>query len=396
MKRYKTQLIFIAVALIGLQIYGGTSFVNSWQNRESWVRSEGFAENFNRLQEEGNVLEGYFSGNDLKEFTNTFGEKPTLKNIRVFSLTVRRSMNEWNLTGFQHSEFSNLGVSTLNTIFFAAALMNGFLYFFWDMRSRFAQFLFSSKFKRKDILKTKLLLMLATLTISFVVATFLKHLIIFTSIPSPYMNLTFTQVLPGIGWNLLYLIALTIFGMFFGIIMGQMATGFISLFGFAGFLMAIVNGIGQLQELSNRRSGQVGQTFISSINNTFLDVTYGSGSLPSWIWPIVTLICFSFFIFYSYPKITLDQTDEYLMMPSLRKPTLLIAIIGSAFIGFTNFMKFWTMRGDQWVELTTRESLTSSIIPTIVLPIIVGLVVYFFIYRLKGVQMILGRVKKTA
>jgi len=408
-KRYRLFIGAVCILILGVQLYSARTFVNEWDLSYQWLNSSQFVDDIAWQMAdvpEDAPLRFFQMQDEASSFERQFGDEVSLANIRTFRLSLRKDAPEWNLTGFTElfPQGSN-GVTTQGTSFgtygvfiIFGTMLVGFLFFYLDTRTRFIQFLFSSRFKRLDILQAKILLLFAPLSLAFIISQIIKYLIIFNRIPSPYMNIGFSDVLPSLIFNTLYLVALLSFGAFFGVIMGQVATGIFSMIGFALFIIYGMGGASQLYFILNRPF-ENNRTFslLNGIVVNYLDVAIGNGLPVSYITVILISLVFLGIVFYAYPKLSLENTGEYLLLPQLRRLTLALTIVGSTFIGWTVPMQEarWEANG-RWVELSVAESLTSSLRTAIIAPILMGLLIYFFIYGKKGLQKIQNlRIKKT-
>lgn len=236
-----------------------------------------------------------------------------------------RNPQKITVTTVEHSGFifalkASLGQAftfNLFTIFFIIA---GFALCFWDYKSNFTLLLFSSGYRRKDLLKSKIKTSLFPLLAFSVVAMGVNLAILYARIPHQYINYPFEKLF---ALHLCVLVIATVnyfIGLFVGLIVGQVLTGLLSLCGFYfGLTLILENILNLAGYLSGQKQGTA-------------DNLYGIfDSYAGWLVISIILIIIGIILYFAaqkaYQHLSLEERNNYLLFPKLRIPLIVFATL---------------------------------------------------------------------
>ncbi|MFD2728707.1 hypothetical protein [Enterococcus camelliae] len=242
--------------------------------------------------------------------------------------------------------------------FFLFFIIAGFINCFIDYKTNFVVLLFGSKFSRKRIIRTKIIMGTIAITLSATAAILGNLAIVYARIPHQYINISLTYLLAFHGCMLLIGLLLYFIALLAGTVCGQYITGIGSLIGFIFGLSLIVNSA--TEYLSYLNSGSAGN------DNYYVRNLYGL--YPSYqAWGIMSLgIVLLIILLYQttvhlYPKLSLENRNQFILYPKLRWPLTIFASLFSAFAATWVMSYTRANLDDQSYQLIIRDQLISAV-----------------------------------
>ncbi|KRM28567.1 ABC transporter permease [Schleiferilactobacillus harbinensis] len=250
-------------------------------------------------------------------------------------------------------------------IYFLTAIVLGCLMTFWDQFSGFNRLLFSSGARRRQILAMKVRLYLPVLLIGYLLGAVISYAIIRSGVPHDYLIFYWRSLFLYLPIFIIQLIAAFAAGSLFGIVIGQplplvITLGFLGISA-GGFSIHVMYWLGM-----NTRVNYDRITSTPWFNYAF------------WLFFAILFIglCVAF-----YPRISLENSHQYLLIPQLR-PWVLAAFtiyvpavtedwlfagqhaISMAITGIAVFsFLYWYLYRPQWLGRKSTQSANHSQTP---------------------------------
>ena len=342
-KRAKPIVLSLGILLILISVFIGFNSTKNWHREQNFIHSQEARDQYNsylaaQKTEEDDVNKKYKETKDYQgsvdyaenqdagiflKFDSKTGkfhiQSQTFKEfygyIRAKLFYTRSALD---LTNFRYL-FTSRNVFrgfTLISLFFIVA---GFLVSFLNYKTNFLQILFSSGYKRKQILKSSILTSLIPLLLMAITAVSINLVILYSRIPHQYINYPLDKIIFYQFCILLVAICYYFLGFFSGTILGQGITGALSLIGFVFGLELIKQNI-----FNNKNDGIYYQSFFVRFD------TYSHWLILDGF-VILTTFLFYFSAQYFYQRLSLEEKGNYLLFPKFRLPISLVAGIFTAY-----------------------------------------------------------------
>lgn len=353
-KRAKPIVLSLGILLILISVFIGFNSTTNWHRRQNFIHSQEARDHYNsylaaQKTEEDDVNKKYKETKDYQgsvdyaenqnagiflKFDSKTGkfhiQSQTFKEFYGYIRTkLFYTRGALDLTNFSYL-FTSRNVFrgfTLISLFFIVA---GFLVSFLNYKTDFLQILFSSGYKRKQILKSSILTSLIPLILMAITAVSINLVILYSRIPHQYINYPLDKIIFYQFCILLVAICYYFLGFFSGTILGQGITGALSLIGFVFGLELIKQNI--LDILNN--------VFNNILNNKNDGIYYQSffvrfDTYSHWLildgFVILTTFLFYFSAQYFYQRLSLEERGNYLLFPKFRFPISLVAGLFTAY-----------------------------------------------------------------
>lgn len=343
-KRAKPIVLSLGILLILISVFIGFNSTTNWHRSQNFIHSQEARDHYNsylgtQKAEEDNVNKKYKETKDYQgsvdyaenqnagiflKFDSKTGkfhiQSQTFKEfygyIRAKLFYTRSALD---LTNFRYL-FTSRNVFrgfTLISLFFIVA---GFLVSFLNYKTNFSQILFSSGYKRKEILKSTIITSLIPLILMTITAITINLFILYSRIPHQYINYPLDKIIFYQFCILSVAICYYFLGLFSGIILGQVITGILSLSGFVfGLELIKQNILDILNNIFNKKNdGIYYQSFFVRFD-TYLHWLILVGFI------ILTTFLFYFSAQYFYQRLSLEEKGNYLLFPKFRLPISLVA-----------------------------------------------------------------------
>lgn len=384
-KRARPIILSLGLLLMVVSVFVGYNSTNNWHKDQNFIHSNKAKENYNLFVQEQKTLEekintkyqsskdyqkasdyGYNNGAQLIHFDKRTGKfSIEYESFKSFYGYIRTKLfHNHGLANLINSGYivstTNIyrGLSLISLIF----LIVGFLISFLDYKTNFVLLLFSSGYRRSDILKSSILTSLVPLIVLSIIAIGINITILYSSIPLHYINYPLNKI---IFYHLCLLIVAIFYyfvGLFSGIIFGQVFTAIISLIGFIfGLELIKTNLLDLFDAIFHKQNSGV---YDSSLFSRFDSGLY-------WLILVVITIMLTFTIYFSsrffYNKLSLEERGNYILFPNLRLPISIVAAL------FTSY----SLSGNLGLSNKYSTVSTSSLLRD---NIIYGLIIFFITF----------------
>ena len=349
-KRAKPIVLSLGILLILISVFIGFNSTTNWHRRQNFIHSQEARDHYNsylgtQKAEEDNVNKKYKETKDYQgsvDYADNQNAGIFLKfdsktgKFHIQSQTFKeyygyiRAKLFYTRSAFDLTNFSYLFTSrnvfrgfTLISLFFIVA---GFLVSFLNYKTNFSQILFSSGYKRKEILKSSIITSLIPLILMTITAITINLFILYSRIPHQYINYPLDKIIFYQFCILSVAICYYFLGLFSGIILGQVITGILSLSGFVfGLELIKQNILDILNNIFNKKNdGIYYQSFFVRFD-TYLHWLILVGFI------ILTTFLFYFSAQYFYQRLSLEEKGNYLLFPKFRLPISLVAGLFTAY-----------------------------------------------------------------
>ncbi|WEG72492.1 ABC transporter permease subunit [Vagococcus intermedius] len=332
-QRYKIYLLLMLALVLGFAVMNSQTGVKNWQAEyhNEKVAKNTFEEQIKYSKADTSPEEKHpgevmlYHGEGKKE-TYTKDFKEFRDHQLQFYLT-----NEIYGSGNGYIYFSqNI------TVYLVCAIVVGFLTFFLDYKTGFNTLLFSSRFKRGDIFKTKLILIGGGFFIVVIAAKTIALLNLWWQIPMEYFKVDMGQALLGVLASSILTVTVYLTSCLAGIVLAEWVTGLltISLFWFS--LLFLNNALTELvavvrYELLGRKLEDAlnSRTFLMRVEEIYQGYQFNWKLLLLSVVISLIMLVISFSLF---NKQDLTHNGEYLAFSFLRKPTVILLV---TYITFT-------------------------------------------------------------
>lgn len=357
-KRNKLVVMGLSLLLIGYSILFTATGIHRWQENYKYQHSEQIKKDYanyltKQQEQEIQVNETYKKFGDAKDFqqyvyehglqgvltyhkeTDSYKlETSSFKDYSYRDLNLVPNSAESGLAKIYHSGYFLIGNGMFsgligNDLLFFFAMM-GFLTGFLDYKTNFLTVLFSSKFKRKAILNTKVQLILTLTIVSVLLAMVLNIGGYYLMIPHQYLNINLEQLVAFQGSLLAVGVMVYFLSLFGGIICGQSVTGGFSIIAFYGLSTIMLQHL--IRFLRPKDT-------ISMLGNGF-DIYTLFPRLVDWL--IISSGCLLlagivyYLAKYFHEKLSLENRNHYILIPSLRLPISLFSSLYTTIVLFEN------------------------------------------------------------
>lgn len=384
-KRARPIVLSLGLLLMIVSIFVGYSSTNNWHKDQNFIHSNKAKENYNFFVQQQKTLEdkinkkyqsskdyqkasdyGYNNGAQLIQFDKRTG-KFSIKydSFKNFYGYIRAKLfHNHGLANLINSRYivstTNIyrGLSLLSLIF----LIVGFLISFLDYKTNFVLLLFSSGYRRNDILKSSILTSLVPLIGLSIIAIGINLTILYSSIPLQYINYPLSKIFLYHLCLLIVAIFYYFVGLFSGIIFGQVFTAIISLIGFIfGLELIKTNFLDLFDAIFHKQNYEI---YDASLFSRFDSGFY-------WLIFVVITIIFTFMIYFGsrffYNRLSLEERGNYILFSNLRLPISFVAAL------FTSY----SLSGNLGLSNKYNTFSTSSLIRD---NIIHGLIIFFITF----------------
>lgn len=237
--RYKPLLIFLSILVLGIYCFQTANGITTWKNNYQYFQSDDAIKDFERQIEESYEFDDV-NGGQLFLYYNLEKEQTIytsdFSQYKDYSLKIFNSKSDANQQAYNSYVYYNEHF----LIFLIIFISSGVLLFLYDLKSNFTSALFSSKFKRSDIYRQKILLVGGTLASSLLVGKIFSFICYHLLIPKVFFNISIQQHLLSTlsGWATLVSIFLlsSLIGILFGDWLFGVGTIIVLFFTFSSFL----------------------------------------------------------------------------------------------------------------------------------------------------------------
>ena len=339
-KRAKPIVLSLGILLILISVFIGFNSTKNWHREQNFIHSQEARDQYNsylaaQKTEEDDVNKKYKETKDYQGSVDYAENQDAGIFLKFDSKTGKfhiQSQTFKEFYGYIRAKLfytrSALDLTNFRYLFTSRNVFRGF-----TLISLFfivAGFLFSSGYKRKQILKSSILTSLIPLLLMAITAVSINLVILYSRIPHQYINYPLDKIIFYQFCILLVAICYYFLGFFSGTILGQGITGALSLIGFVFGLELIKQNI--LDILNN--------VFNNIFNNKNDGIYYQSffvrfDTYSHWLildgFVILTTFLFYFSAQYFYQRLSLEEKGNYLLFPKFRLPISLVAGIFTAY-----------------------------------------------------------------
>ena len=340
--RYRRVLFWLGIFLVGIYLFSGFSSQRQWHAQRDYL----YSSEFTYIPEMGQQYD--LEGNPTNTLTKTEYVKENLRffvSEQIDGQTRNYQMYQTNLL--------------LNLMPFVMMIL-GFLVFFLDQKGQFNRFLFSLPFSRKRIYLEKLGRVVLPILLVVALGIFLYDLILYTMIPTPYLNATIgALVMGGISHFITLLLAFS-FGSFLGVSLGNAISG-------TFFLLLVAYTL--LSTLWTFYSNLI--TLFSTQSSVLLEkwlVYYPgnvSATIPALGINLLLSLCLFILSYVVFKSISMEEEGEFLTVGCARHWYFVISsLLSIAYLMITS--SFW-LRLDEYNAIDWGFLLLFFVIPTFIL-----------------------------
>lgn len=309
-QRYGKLLLGVCVVLTLIYLGIGWVAQHSWHEQKDYYESEEFLKDFRNNPD-------YY----IKHYNE---ENPT------YYLSAEEYKNT-NLLIYNSSVISNNRYDVISSKFnisgskytFSLLFLLGFLSFFIDQKTNFNRFLFSLPFNRRTIFQKKIIFLLTPVSLALTIGILANIFIRYLMIPHEYFQIpVFSLLASGVSHFIVSMVIIA-FGVLLGVILGNILWGLISL-GIIFMLMSrFYDFLYNLQEfLSFLFLGNGDRLIFSNLWSEWPDgvpVSTGAG-----IGALVIFLGLILAAQEAFNNISLENDDDYLTIPTIRKPVFFV------------------------------------------------------------------------
>lgn len=319
--RYKPLLIFLSILVLGIYCFQTVNGITAWKNNYQYFQSNDAIKDFEKQIEEsyefddangGQIFLYYNLKKEQAVYTSDFNK------YKDYSLTVFNSKLDANQQAYNSYAYYNEHF----LIFLIVFVTSGVLLFLYDLKSNFTSALFSSKFKRSDIYRQKILLVGGVLAGSLFVGKIFSFICYHLLIPNHFFNISIKQHLLSTlsGWATLVSIFLlsSLIGILFGDWLFGIGTIIVLFFTFSSFLSNIDLVYTTLFVDESKLPYTVSETALNQVmplNQT--------STLKLNIVPLVFLILAGIFAYflgkYLFNRISLEHSGDVILVPQISR-----------------------------------------------------------------------------
>lgn len=383
-KRAKPIVLSLGILLILISIFVGVNSTNNWHREQEFIHSQKARDQYNLYLEaqktkENSVNNKYKETKDYQksvDYAQNLNEGYILKfdsqtgKFRIKSQTLKEFYGYIRTKLFYTNSAQNLFnlgyIFTLTNVFQGFSLLSlffivvGFLITFLDYKTNFVLMLFSSGYKRKEILKSNIRTSLFPLILIAITAVGINLIILYSRIPHQYINYPLTKIIFYHVCLFLVSICYYFIGLISGIIFGQVFTGVASLIGFVfGAELIKQNLLDLLTILSHRKNDGIRyESFFVRFD------TYPHWFILNSIVIIIILLLY-FSSKYFYKRLSLEERGSYLLFPKFR---LVISLVAGFFTSYSLFGNIGLT--NEYGNITVNSVIRNSIIPAVLVFVI--------------------------
>lgn len=319
-KRYGFFLILCILFIFLYYSYTSIQGLAEWKNSEQFYDSAKFKTSIDK-----NNIEDYAFAfeetekNFAPKTVEEIQEKLKLNNLQIFHRYMYQDILENEILAYSSRYFSLFNnVESILLILFICLL--GFSLFFFDLKTSFNEFLFSSSISKKKIYCYKYLFLALPLLLAILFSKLAALLIIIGTIPKQYIALNLSALISYIIFSWLLLVFYFILASLIGLVCGHTLLGGITVCG-------LTLSIPSFCDAFNNSFIYLGKESTLFENPFYHQLTDDTISPLKYMSVIIICCLFVGIGYWLFPKIALDKKGDYLLVDQFKLLTLLLMSI---------------------------------------------------------------------